>query len=385
MVVLYMKINRFNLSKLATPCYLIDYSVLEHDLQLAQLRAEKLNIKLLLSVKGFPLAAIYKDISKYLSGISAASLFEAKIGKYMNEEVHIHSPVYKGNQFQEILNNADYIVFNSYSQLHQFKDKILENAGQKSFGIRFNPEFSEIAVDKYNPCQKCSRFGVRMCDFDKIDINIIDGIHIHAMNENSAETFRKLIYTVIEKIGDNLYKLKWINLGGGQLITDDEFDIEKLIEPISILTNKYNLNVYIEPCESLVTKSGYLVASVIDVINNEKNIAILDTSAVCHMPDVLSMPYRPDIKHPVTSQNTSFSYVLAGNSCLEGDIIGEYGFNAPLQIGDKIIFSDMGAYTFSQENYFNGINYPDIILYRDTGGCKTLKHFDYKEYEKLYY
>lgn len=380
-----MNWDKFDLSKIDTPCFFINYSELVEQLQLAKSRADELNINMLLSIKGFPLAKIFKEISEYLSGISAASLFEAKLGKHMGKEVHIHSAAYKDNQFEEIVQNADFIVFNSISQLNKFKDHALLTSKKVSFGIRFNPEYSEINIDKYNTCGKYTRFGITSNDLEKISINDIEGIHLHAMNENDATTFRKIIYEIIEKIGHKLYNLKWINFGGGQLISDKEYDISLLKEPISLLKEQFGLTVYIEPCESLVTKSGYLISTVLDIVHNGLDIAILDTSAVCHMPDVLSMPYTPNILYPKSTDKGCHKYILAGNSCLPGDIIGEYIFNDPLKIGDKIVFEEMGAYTFSQENYFNGINYPDILLYNNENDFKIVKHFSYKDYEHVYY
>lgn len=379
-----MNLDNLNLSTIETPCFIINYLELIENLQLAKSRADELNIKILLSVKGFPLAKIYDDISEYLSGVSAASLFEAKLGKHMGKEVHIHAVAYKDNQIEEIFQNADHIVFNSIYQLNRFKSKLSATPHNISFGIRFNPEYSEINVEKYNTCSQFSRFGITTNEFNKLSMADIEGVHLHAMNENDANTFRKIIYKTINEIGDRLHDLKWINFGGGQLITDKEYDISLLKEPIALLKEQFGLTVYIEPCESLVTKSGYLIASVLDIVHNGKDIAILDTSAICHMPDVISMPYTPDISYPKTTDK-GYKYVLAGNTCLVGDIIGEYSFNNPLKIGDKIIFEEMGAYTFSQESYFNGINHPDILLYKNEGDFKIIKHFDYKDYKHVYY
>lgn len=376
-----MNFEYSGIDKLPTPCYLIDFQKLIHNLEIAKKHCDTLNIKLLLAIKGFPLGNIFKDISTYLDGISASSLYEAKLGKNMKKEIHIHSTAYKDNEFNEISELCDYIVFNSLSQLERYKNRIPKT---KKIGVRINPEYSEICVNKYNPCVEYSRLGMVKSNIRDKSIDSITGLHFHAMCENEAEIFAQLINKVTENFSEILEHLSWINFGGGQLIASPNYNNDCLKQPIANLTSKYGLSVYIEPCESIVADCGYLIATVLDIVNNKKSIAILDTSAPCHMPGVLEMPYMPDVIYPSNSKEGKFSYVLSGCSCLAGDIIGEYSFDSPLKTGDKIVFSEMGAYTFARENYFNGINFPTLILKKGSN-YQVVKQFKYDDYEAMYF
>lgn len=275
---------------------------------------------------------------------------------------------------------CDYIVFNSISQLEHYQNQT--KSIQKT-GLRINPEYSEINVNKYNPCMQYSRLGIIKSNLNPKSIKSISGLHIHAMCENKAETFARLINKVTEDFSEFLNHISWINFGGGQLIASPNYNIECLKQPISKLISQYGLSVYIEPCESIVADCGYLIATVLDIVNNKKTIAILDTSVPCHMPSVLEMPYIPDVIYPKNSKTKKFSYILAGCSCLAGDIIGEYSFEMPLKIGDKIVFSEMGAYTFGRQNYFNGINFPTIILKKGSN-YQVIKKFTYNDYQTIY-
>lgn len=376
--------NKIDISKLPSPCYIINCDILKHNLGLMQKRCELLNIKPLLAVKGFPLALLFQNIAPFLCGASASSLFEARIGEYIGKEVHIHAPAYRTDEIAEIFTRCDHIVFNSITQWEKYKDTALQYANHASFGIRINPEYSEIAVDKYNPCLPYSRFGVKKANMDINRLTGIEGFHVHVMCDQGAETLARVIDTVINKFGSILPNLSWINLGGGHQLADDDYHFELLQEPLSKLTVDYGLSVYVEPCEAIVTGCGYLLATVLDIVINEKKTAILDTSAVCHMPDVLEMPYRPDIEYPANGDLKPHRYILSGVTCLAGDIIGEYQMANPLHTGDKIIFSDMGAYTFAKENYFNGINLPAIVLYSSEEGFRIVKEFSYQDYETKY-
>lgn len=376
-----MRLRIDNIKSLPTPCYLIDYDYLLNNIKLAKKRCEVLNVKMLLSIKGFPLYSIFEDISPYFDGVSASSLFEAKAGQLMKKEVHIHSPVYSAIDFEEISSICDHIVFNSISQLKIYGPKIDEC---KKIGLRINPEYSEVAIEKYNPCCEYSRFGVTQTNLCNNTLPEIGGLHMHTMCENEAESFARIINKTSNKFNKLFEKISWINFGGGQLITEPNYNLECLKQPINNLINNYRLKIYIEPCESLVSESGFLVATVLDIIDNGKLIAILDTSAVCHMPEILEMPYTPDIEYPTNSRDCKYPYIIAGNSCLAGDIIGEYFFENPLKIGDKIVFSEMGAYTFCKANYFNGINLPTIALYKNNSLFQILKQYNYENYKSIY-
>ena len=374
-----------DLAELPSPCYVIDLDILEANLELMQKRCTLLGIKPLLSIKGFPLAHLFEDIAPYLFGLSAASLFEARLGQRMGKEVHIHAPAYRPDEFGEIMELCDHIVFNSIEQWERYREAVLHSGRNISCGLRINPEYSEIETNKYNPCLPGSRFGVTEAKLCRSTIAEIEGFHMHALCDQGAETLTRVVAAMFNKFEKFLPSLSWINFGGGHQLADADYRFELLREPISKLRLEYGLEVYVEPCEAIVTSAGFLVSTVLEIVSDEKPTAILDTSAICHMPDVLEMPYRPDVISPANDTLGGNTYILAGVSCLPGDIIGEYEMKEPLHLGDKIIFSDMGAYTFAKENYFNGINYPTIAVYSKKEGMRIVKSFNYSDYEAQYY
>lgn len=348
-------------------------------------RCEYLHIKPLLAVKGFPLALVYHEISSYLCGTSASGLFETLLGAYLGKENHIHAPAYREDEIEKILNHCDHIVFNSYSQWERYREIVKKKIPYVSPGLRINPEYSEVSVDKYNTCLPNSRFGLTHKELSKHDISEIDGLHLHVMCEQGAETLLNVINVVREKFCNYLHSVKWINLGGGHQLANSDYNYEILREPLLKLMSDFNIQIYVEPCEAVVENCGYLITTVLDVVENGKKTAILDTSACCHMPGILEMPYVPDIVFPPTSEKKQFNYILSGVSCMAGDIIGEYQLDKELKVGDKIIFSNMGAYSFARENYFNGINYPSIALFDKNNGLRVVKSFSYSDYLKNYY
>lgn len=356
---------------------------LKAGLQTMKNYCDLVGLKPLLAVKGFPLALLFADIAPYFYGVSASTLFEARLGRHMGKEIHIHTPAYRSKEVAEVLDICDHIVVNSFSQMEYFKSYLNDLPQKASVGIRINPEYSEVNVEKYNTCLPYSRFGITASQLLHCDVAGIDGFHLHVMCDHGANTFAKVIEVVNNNFADYFPHLSWINLGGGQRLADPDYQIGLLQEPLSKLT--LGMEIYIEPCEAVVTGSGYLVSTVLDVIDNRKKTAILDTSALCHMPDVLEMPYRPDIVVPSNGNDGQYKYILAGISCLAGDIIGEYKMYNPLQVGDKVIFSEMGAYTFAKESYFNGINHPAIVLYDEKGGARIVKEFCYENYEFNYW
>lgn len=380
-----MNLYNLDLSQLPSPCYVINCDILKNNLRLMKKHCEYAGIKPLIAIKGFPLALIYSDISQYLEGASASSSYEVNIAQYIGKEIHVHAPAYRPDEIVDICSKCDHIVFNSISQWNRYKNSLNRKEKRISPGLRINPEYSEINTDMYNPCMPFSRFGVTKERIIRHDISGIEGFHFHALYDQGAETLIKIIDKVLNDFGRYFNNISWLNLGGGHQLADENYNIELLEKTVTRLKSEFGFEIYVEPCENIVTNCGYLVSTVLDIIDNKKQTAILDTSAICHMPGVLEMPYTPDIIFPAVSENGLHKYILAGNSCLAGDVIGEYSFSDPLQIGNKIVFSDMGAYTFSQECYFNGINIPAIVLYEQEKGFRIVKQFDYSRYESLYY
>ena len=372
--------------KVKTPCYIIDTDKLTANFKNIKEKTDKAGLSLLMAMKGFPLAKAFPFIKLYVDGISASGLFEAKLGSRLGKEVHIHTPAYKKEDAAEIAALCDHIVLNSPQQAEVFSGVA---SSRNQFALRLNPEINAVKEAVYNPSGRFSRFGLTKSALSEVPsdtMNHISGFHVHALCGNSSKDFNNLLSAVIEKFSDFLPSVSWINLGGGQALTDSDFDFADFQANLDILHTKYHLKTYIEPCEYLVMNAGFLVVTVLDIVHNEKDIAILDTSLSCHALDVLKNYYRLPVVYPDNGSPNKkpYSYLLAGNSCLAGDVFGEYTFAAPLKIGDKIIFGDMGSYSFAQVNYFNGINFPDILFYSRMSGIKPIKNYSYAEYKKIY-
>ena len=365
-----------------TPCYVVDERLLIKNLEILKSVMDKTNCKILLAQKGFSMFSMYPTIGKYLSGTTASSLFEAKLGfEEMGKEVHIFSPAYLEEEFDEILRICDHIVFNSFSQWGKFKSKVKGAPRKIECGIRVNPEYSEIKTDIYNPCFENSRLGVTLENFLPKEIDGIDGLHFHTMCEQNADVLKRTIKVFNDKFGQYAGNMKWINIGGGQHITSPNYDIKTLIDCILFIKNEYGVEVYIEPGEAVALNAGYLVTRVLDIVHNGMDIAILDASAACHMPDVLEMPYRPNIITAGVPYELNYTYRLGGPTCLAGDVIGDYSFSHPLKAGDTLVFCDMAHYTMVKNNTFNGINLPAIASFNEADGIKIIKRFGYQDFK----
>ena len=369
-------------NSLKTPCYVVDESLLLKNLELLKYVQDKTGCSILLAQKGFSMYSVYPLVGKYLKGVTSSSLFEAKLGyEEMGKEVHIYAPAYKEDEFDEIMKYSDHIVFNSFSQWNKFKDKIKNSTKHIECGIRINPEYSEIETDIYNPCFENSRLGTILDNFREEDLEGIDGLHFHTMCEQNSDTLERTLKVVEEKFGKYLKGMKWLNFGGGHHITRPDYDVEKLIKCISYMQEKYDIKIYLEPGEAVALNTGFLVSTVLDVVKNNMDLAIIDTSAACHMPDVLEMPYRPNIINSGMPHEKKYTYRLGGPTCLAGDIIGDYSFEESLKPGDKLVFCDMAHYSMVKNNTFNGINLPDIVLW-GKDRAKIIKTFNYEDFKR---
>lgn len=361
-----------------TPCYVIDENLLIKNLQTLKSVADKAGCKILLAQKAFSMYSVYPLIGQYLSGTTASSLFEAKLGREeMGGETHVFSPAYAEDEFDEIAQICSHIVFNSFAQWYKYRKK----TNGISCGIRVNPEYSEISTDIYNPCFANSRLGVTLANFDENALGGIDGIHFHVMCEQNSDTLERVLDAFEHKFGKYISKMKWVNFGGGHHITRDDYDVDKLVALITKFKEKYGTEVYLEPGEAIALNAGFLVSTVLDIVKNGMEIAILDTSAACHMPDVLEMPYRPEIVGAGKPNEFEHTYRLGGPTCLAGDVIGDYSFEKPLRAGDKLIFRDMAIYTMVKNNTFNGINLPAIALHTTQSEVEVIKRFSYEDFK----
>ncbi|AIQ12312.1 carboxynorspermidine decarboxylase [Paenibacillus durus] len=368
-------------SAVPSPSYVVDERLLVKNLELLNSVQERTGAHILLAQKGFSMHALYPLVGKYLKGVTSSSLFEARLGyEKMGKEVHAYAPAYVDSEFDELMKYSDHLVFNSFDQWKRYKDKVQSAPKHISCGIRVNPEYSEIEIPLYDPCYNNSRLGVTLDNFRPEEMDGIEGLHFHTMCEQNSDTLERTIKVVDEKFGPYLKNMKWLNFGGGHHITRPDYDVETLIRCILYMKDKYNVQIYLEPGEAIALNTGYLVATVLDVVKNGMEIAILDTSAECHMPDVLAMPYRPNIIGAGQPNEYEHTYRLGGLTCLAGDIIGDYSFKQPLKNGDRLVFLDMAHYTMVKNHMFNGVNLPSIVSYNEEEGIKVIRTFGYEDY-----
>jgi len=370
-----------------TPCYVCEEELLENNLKILDYVQQQSGAKIILALKGFAMWSTFDLVAKYLKGCTASGLYEAKLAceefcKYNTKaEVHTYSPAYKDEDIEEIADISDHIVFNSPNQLQKYVCKVKEINPNIHISLRINPEVSSSPVDIYNPCGLYSRLGTTLQNFDEKILEHIDGLNFHALCEQNVDALEKVLSVFEEKFAKHLRSLKYINFGGGHHITKKGYDVEKLIWIIKEFRKKYNLDIYLEPGEAVGWETGYLVSSVLDVFKNGMNIAILDTSAEAHMPDTLAMPYRAEVRNAGVANEKKYTYRLGGNTCLAGDIMGDYSFDVPLHVGDRIIFEDQIHYTFVKNTTFNGVQLPSLAIKRKNGDIELIKEFGYEEYK----
>ncbi len=375
-------------SALSTPCYVIDEAQLERNGALLASLAKRTGCKVLLAQKAFSNFDFYPLLEGYLTGTEASGLYEARLGKEEmgNREVHVFCAAYQEDSFEELLDYADHIVFNSPSQLRRFGGKAKQRG--KSVGLRLNPEYStQEGHGIYDPCGPGSRLGTTRGLWDKEMteelIYLLDGLHFHTLCEQNADSLARTLQSVEERFGEFLPRMKWLNMGGGHHITQAGYDLEDLEKTITYAQNTWGVEVYLEPGEAVALNAGYLVSRVLDVIENGAvQIAVLDASAACHMPDVLEMPYQPPVYCASTDPSQGYPYRLAGPTCLAGDVIGAYHFPQRLKEGDMVLFGDMAIYTTCKNNTFNGMPLPDIWKLDKEQQLTQLTKFGYEEFKR---
>lgn len=367
--------------ELPTPCYVVDEALIEKNLKILSGVMQRTGAKIVLAQKAFSMTTFYPLIGEYLSGTTASGLFEARLGsEAMGKETHVFAPAYREDEIDEIVSICDHIVFNSFSQLEKFKDKALR-AGRK-VGLRINPECStQVGHEIYDPCSPGSRFGVKREDFRPDLLDGVSGLHFHTLCQQNSDDLETTLRAVEEKFGEWLPQMEWINFGGGHHITRDDYDLATLDACIKRMQDRYGLEVYLEPGEAVALNAGYLIASVLDLHKNGIDIAILDTSATCHMPDVLEMPYRPPLAESGEPGEKPFTYRLTGQTCLTGDVIGDYSFDRPLKAGDRLVFGDMAIYSMVKTNTFNGMALPAIAVQGKDGDCRVVREFGYQDFK----
>ena len=360
-------------SKIKTPAYVLDVARLKANVEKAAYIKQKSGVKIILALKSWSMFSAFEYLKDVLDGTTASGLYEAKLGhEEFGKEVHAYSPAYDDAEIEELAKVADHIYFNSPSQYQRYASK-LKNA---KIGMRINPQLSQVKTDLYNPCAPCSRFGV-------IDVNTLpeklDALHFHALCESSAEESANFINHISKNYAAQIAKVKEVNFGGGHYFTFAGYETEKLIKALNDFQQKHGVQAIIEPGGALVYDTGYLVSTVLDFVFNEKQIAILDTSATCHMPDVLEMPYRPNVVGD--AEGNPHKYLFTGKTCLTGDVISDYAFKEKLNVGDKVVFKDMMQYAMVKNTTFNGIPLPDIGILDEKGNYKVVKSFGYEDFK----
>lgn len=368
-------------SELPTPCYLIDEGAIISNLEILRALREDTHCKILLAQKAFSLYALYPLISRYIDGVCASGLYEARLGaEEMRAQTHVFCAAYAPRDIPELAKICSHIVFNSMTQAERFHREA--SAHGASLGLRINPQFStQTGHAIYDPCSKGSRLGITAANFPETLPDWIEGLHFHTLCEQNSDALEATLCAVEEKFGKHLKRIKWINFGGGHHITRADYDIARLKRCINKMADKYGLEVYLEPGEAVALNAGELISEVLDIVENDGKIALLDASAACHMPDVIEMPYTPPLAGAGKPGEKKFDYTLAGATCLAGDVIGKYSFNAPLKIGDRVKFQDMAIYSFVKNNTFNGMPLPALAVKDKFGDCRIIKKFGYEDFK----
>jgi len=370
-------------NNLPSPCWLLSEKLLKKNISIFDDIQKRSGAKILLALKGYSMWKSFDILRPTLHGCCASGLHEAKLAyEEFGGEVHTYSPAFKECDIKEIALISHHMVFNSISQFNKYSQKAKKVNPLISIGLRLNPEYSESPTEMYNPCGLYSRLGTTLANFDDNIMKDCDGFHFHALCEQDSDALEGVLAKFEEKFGSYISKLKWVNFGGGHHITRDGYDIVKLISIIKNFKSKYNdIDVYLEPGEAVGWRTGALHTTILDIVHNGIDIAILDSSAEAHMPDTILMPYRADVRYSGEAKEKEYTYRLAGNTCLAGDIMGDYSFDEPLNIGDKIIFEDQMHYTMVKATTFNGVPLPSIAIERENGEIELIKEFGYIDFK----
>ncbi|WP_338874692.1 carboxynorspermidine decarboxylase [Spirosoma sp. SC4-14] len=370
-----------HLDSIPSPCFVLEEAKLRRNLELIDSVQKAAGVTIILALKGFSMYSAFPLVHKYLSGATASSLNEIKlVNNYMGVKAHTYIPAYRDDEFDEIVDRSTHLTFNSWNQWERFKDRAL---GKVSCGIRVNPQYSEVATDMYNPCVPGSRLGVTRDQLPDQLPDGLEGIHFHTLCENDSFTLERTLQALEGRFADLLHQVKWVNFGGGHLMTREGYDTQHLIGLLSAFRQKYNVDIILEPGSAIAWQTGVLVSTVLDLIDSQGiQVAILDTSFAAHMPDTLEMPYKPRITdsyhEPVAGKPT---YRLGGMTCLAGDFMGDYSFDKPLSIGDKVVFEDMIHYTMVKTTTFNGVNLPSIGIWKEDQHFLHVRSYGYESFK----
>lgn len=372
-----------DLNKIPSPCYVIEEKLLRNNLSLIKQVKERAGVEIIVALKAFAMWKAFPIFREYISYGTASSIYEAQlVYEEMGTLAHTYAPVYTDEDFPVFLKCSSHITFNSLSQYEHFRPVISANENHISCGLRINPEFSVVETDLYNPSTPGSRLGIVSDQLKELPEGI-DGLHFHTLCESTSYDLEKVLEVVEQKFGHLLNRIKWLNMGGGHLMTRKDYDVEHLISLLRKFKAKYpHLHIILEPGSAFTWQTGFLKANVVDIVeNNGIKTAIMNASFSCHMPDCLEMPYKPTIRHATEPVPGKPTYRIGGNSCLSGDYIGDWSFDEPLEIGDDLIFEDMIHYTVVKTTMFNGISHPSIALWTTSDELVIFRNFSYKDYK----
>ncbi len=372
-----------NFNQVPSACFVLEEEKLRRNLEVMQRVQQEAGINIILALKGFAMFSTFPLIRQYLHGTTASSLYEARLGfEEFGDEVHAYSPAYFNDEIDELMRYCNHITFNSPAQWQKFKTKIQDSEKPISCAIRINPEYSEVEIDLYNPCVKGTRLGVTADQIgDKLPEGI-EGLHFHTLCESDSYALERTLKAVEARFGHLLHQAKWLNMGGGHLMTREGYDIEHLIGLLRNLREKYDIDIIMEPGTAVAWQTGYLTSTVEDIIDSQGIYAVvLDVSISAHMPDCIEMPYKPVVLGAKEAVLGEPAYRLGGLTCLAGDYVGDYAFDKPLQIGDRLIFNDMMHYTMVKTTFFNGVRHPSIGIWREDDTFKMIKEFSYEDYK----
>jgi carboxynorspermidine decarboxylase len=374
---------RTDFSRIPAPCYVLDEARLRANLEVLDRVQKEAGVKVICALKGYSFWRSFPLVRQYLPGATASSLNEALLAhQEMQGEVHVYAPAYAPQEMEQILGLAGHISFNSFSQWERFRAQTLAHPGKPSPGIRVNPEYSQVETDLYNPCAPFSRLGVTASQFREDLLEGIEGLHVHALCEQNSDAFEGLLGAFEERFGKFLPAMKWVNFGGGHHITREDYDIPRLVRLLRDFRARHpHLEVILEPGEAVGWQTGELVATVLDIVHNGMDVVLLDVSPNAHMPDCLEMPYRPGILGGYDPGEKAHTYRLGGGTCLAGDVLGDWSFETPLQVGDRIVFLDMIHYTIVKNTTFNGIPLPSLCIWTEQGELKVCREFGYDSYK----
>jgi carboxynorspermidine decarboxylase len=369
-----------DVADLETPCFVTDLGALEANLQLLRSVQDRSGCTILLALKGFAQWSTFPLVRRYLAGATSSSVAEARLAREeLGGQVHAYAPAYSDGEMAELVTLADHIVLNSPAQWRRHRT-VIQRAG-RSAGLRVNHEHQEVEVALYDPAGACSRLGTTRANLSAADLEGIDGLHFHTLCQTNSDALERAVAAFERKFGEFIPQMKWVNFGGGHHITRPDYDVERLVRVLTDFEAKWHVPIYLEPGEAVALGAGVLVAQVMDTFHNGMDIAILDTSATAHMPDVLEMPYRPMIVGAGEPGVKPCTYRLGGMTCLAGDVIGDYSFDRPLEIGDKLVFLDMAHYTMVKTSTFNGVRLPSIATHDPATKRITVhKRFGYRDY-----